>query len=60
MNGYIAFYGDRELEVYAPSSYEAWQKAVALFKPRKKQEHMVHVHLCKRADGSEVLHSTAF
>jgi hypothetical protein len=60
MNGYIAFFGDRELEVYAPSIWEAKQKAVAQFKPRKKQEHMVHVYLCKRADGSDVLHSTAF
>lgn len=55
-NGYIAFFKERRLEVYAPTSYEAKLKAVQLFKPRKSQEHEVHVHLCERKDGSQVIH----
>ena len=56
MNGYKAFFNGRETEVYADSLYAAKVKAVALFKPRRSQEHMVHVYLCEREDGSQVVH----
>ena len=58
MNGYIAFYAGKQTEVRAASLYAAKLAAVALFKPRRSQEHMVHVHLAERADGSAVLQST--
>ena len=58
MNGYIAFYAGKQTEVRAASLYAAKIAAVALFKPRRSQEHMVHVHLAERADGSTVLQST--
>lgn len=59
MNGYVAFFGGRETEVRADSLYAAKCAAVAFFKPRKSQEHMVHVHLAERADGSEVVHAAS-
>jgi hypothetical protein len=46
-NGYIAYYNGKQREVYASTSYEAQLKAVELFKPRKSQQHMVHVQLCE-------------
>jgi hypothetical protein len=46
-NGYIAFYNGKQTEIYADSLYEAKQKAVAFFKPRKSQAHMVHVELAE-------------
>jgi hypothetical protein len=57
MNGYIAFYAGRRTEVRAESAYAAKLAAVAFFKPRRSQEHMVHVHLAERADGSTVVHT---
>lgn len=53
MNGYIAFYKGKKLEVYAASSYEAQQKAAALFKARKSYE--VTVVLAEK-DGQQVTH----
>lgn len=55
MNGYIAFFNSKRTEVHAETSYDAWKKAVAFFKPRKSQEHMVHVHLAEK-DGEPVTH----
>ena len=55
MNGYIAFYKDKQKEVYAKTSYEAQQLAAKEFKAKKPYE--VTVVLCKLADGSEVLHT---
>jgi ribosomal protein S5 len=60
MNGYVAFYAGRQTEVRAASLYAAKLAAVAFFKPRRSQEHMVHVHLAERADGSAVVHATTF
>jgi len=55
MYGYKAFYNDKVTEVYAKTSYEAWQKAVEFFKVKKNKQHMVHVHLCEQ-NGEEVVH----
>jgi len=55
MNGYIAFYRGKQLEVLADSSYAAQLKAAALFKARKAYE--VTVVLAER-DGQQVVHST--
>lgn len=53
MNGYIAFYKGKKLEVYAASSYEAQQKAAALFKAKKSYE--VTVMLAEK-NGQQVTH----
>jgi len=60
MNGYVAFYAGRQTEVRAASLYAAKLAAVAFFKPRRSQEHMVHAHLAERADGSAVVHAPTF
>jgi hypothetical protein len=57
MNGYIAFYKGKQLEVHADSSYEAQQKAAAQFKARKSYE--VTVVLAERND-EQVVHTPDF
>ena len=54
MNGYIAFYKGKQIEVYAPTSYEAQTKAAAIFKAKKSYE--VTVMLAER-DGEQVVHT---
>ena len=56
MNGYIAFYKGRKIEVRAATSYEAQQVAAKVFKARKSYE--VTVVLSEK-DGEQVVHSTA-
>lgn len=41
MNGYLAFYKGKQLEVYADSSYAAQQKAAAQFKAKKSYDVVV-------------------
>jgi hypothetical protein len=55
MNGYICFYKDKRVEVYADTSYAAQQKAAVLLKARKSYE--VTVMLAEK-DG-EVYEHTA-
>ena len=57
MNGYKAFYRNKECEVEANSSYEAQTKAAAIFKARKVYE--VTVMLCEK-DGQQVTHVATF
>lgn len=59
MNGYLAYYDGKKIEVYAKTSYEAQQKAIEILKPPKSKKHLVTVYLCEREDGSQVVHSTA-
>lgn len=54
MYGYKAFWRGKTTEVRAASSYEAQQKAAAIFKTKKRHE--VTVVLCERPDGSQVTH----
>jgi hypothetical protein len=54
MNGYKAFYRNKTIEVYANTSYEAQQKAAAMFKAKKAWE--VTVVLCELA-GAQVTHT---
>lgn len=53
MNGYIAFYRGKQIEVRAATSYEAQQKAAQQFKAKKSYE--VTVVLCEK-DGQQVVH----
>ena len=57
MNGYIAFYKGKRAEVYANTSYEAQQKAAALFKAKKRYE--VSVMLAEK-EGQQVVHAPMF
>lgn len=56
MNGYKAFYKDKQKDVYAMSSFEAQEKAAKEFKARKSYE--VTVILCEKS-GEQVTHSTS-
>lgn len=56
MNGYIAYYKGKKLEIKAHTSYEAQKKAAEQFKARKAFE--VTVVLAEK-DGEPVTHSTA-
>jgi hypothetical protein len=56
MNGYIAFYRGRQIEVYSDSSYQAQQKAAAIFKAKKAYE--VTVVIAEK-NGEQVTHSPA-
>ena len=53
MNGYLAFYRGKQVEVQAATSYEAQQKAAQHFKAKKSYE--VTVHLCEK-EGQQVVH----
>lgn len=54
---YIAFFNGKDINLEATSLYAAKQAAVAHFKPRKKLEHMVHVHLVRLAGETKpVMH----
>lgn len=55
-NGYKAFWGSRTTDIYADTSREAQLKAINHWRVPRRQHHMVHVHLCERADGTEVIH----
>lgn len=57
MNGYLAFYRGKQIEVRAASSYEAQQKAAAEFKAKKAYE--VSVVLAEKA-GEPVAHVADF
>lgn len=57
MNVYIAFWRGKRIEVYASTSYEAQQKAAAVFKAKKAYE--VTVMLAERA-GEPVVHTADF
>lgn len=57
MNGYKAFYKNRETEVMADTSYQAQKKAAEFFKARKSYE--VTVWLCEK-NGEQVTHAPTF
>lgn len=54
MNGYKAFFNSKSCEVQAATSYEAQQKAAAIFKARKSYD--VTVILCEK-QGETVIHT---
>lgn len=56
MNGYIAFYKGRQIEVMADTSYQAQQKAAQQLKARKSYE--VTVVLAEK-NGQQVVHDGA-
>ncbi len=55
LNGYLAFYRGKQMEVWAKTPYEAEQKAAVIWKVKKTWE--ISVGLCVLADGTEVIHT---
>lgn len=56
MNGYVALFNGKRIEVYAETLYEAKQKAFKAFKPRKREERMISVVLAEK-DGEVIVHT---
>ena len=59
MNGYKAFYNGKTTEIYAETSLEARDKAVAHWKVKPKKAHMVTVILAEK-NGETVTHLPLF
>lgn len=57
MNGYVAFYRGKRIEVRANTSYEAQQKAAVILKAKKSYE--VSVVLAEKGDTA-VVHTADF
>ena len=57
MNGYVAFYKGKRIEVYAETKYAAQQEAAKQFKAKKSYD--VTVVLAEK-DGQEVIHTADF
>ena len=57
MNGYIAFYKGKQIEVHASTSYEAQQKAATQFRAKKSYD--VTVVLAER-NNEQVAHTPDF
>jgi len=57
MYGYKAFFKNKEIEVYASSSYQAQVKAMEQFKTKKG--HMISIVLCE-LKGEQVTHKPLF
>ena len=55
MNGYVAIWKGKRIEVYADSTYEAQQKAQKEFGKRCKKGYEIAVVLAEK-DGKEVTH----
>lgn len=55
MNGYIALYNGKKIELYAETLYDAKLKAIQLFKVNKKNEWQISVYLCEK-DNKPVIH----
>lgn len=56
MNGYIAFFYGKRLEIRAASKWAAVEEARRVLKVPKSKYGLLAVELAERADGSEVVH----
>lgn len=56
--GYVGFYNQKRVEVYASGMWEAKEKVIQHFKVPKSKQGLVAVMLAER-DGAPVVHSTA-
>jgi hypothetical protein len=59
MNEYVALWQNKQAEIFAETLYAAKLQAIALWKVRKTQQHMVSVFLVVKADGTPVIHAAA-
>jgi hypothetical protein len=57
MNGYIAIYKGKRIELYAESTYQAQRKAAEVFRAKKTYE--VDVYLAE-VNGATVEHTASF
>jgi len=57
MNGYLAYYKNKKIEVFAETAYQAQKKASEILKVKKSHE--VDVYLCE-VDSKPVIHTPTF
>lgn len=57
MNGYIAIYLSKRVEIRAKDKWAAVVEARKVLKVPKSRECLLAVELAERADGSEVVHT---
>lgn len=58
MNGYIAFFNNKRIEIYAASLWEAHEKAVKQLKIPKNKQGLLAVVLAEK-NGEAVVHHPA-
>ena len=58
MNLYIVSFKGVKHTIEAKDLYDAKLKGIALFKPSKKNQHLVWVELVQLANGTNIVHST--
>lgn len=58
MNGYVAFYGNKQVDVYADTLYAAKLKAIAELKVPKSKQGLLSVTLAEK-EGETVTHDGA-
>jgi len=56
MNGYLAFYNGKQIEVLATSSYAAQTEAARVFKVSSKNQYKVTVALAE-VNGEQITHT---
>lgn len=56
-NGYIAFYNDKTVEVWADTSFDAQKEAQRKLKVSEKNRYKITVCLCEK-EGEQVIHDT--
>ena len=59
MNGYIAFYNDKEIEIRAESLYAAKLEAIKQLKVQKSKQGLLAVVLAEKS-GEQVVHTPDF
>jgi hypothetical protein len=59
LNGYVCFYGQRRIEVYASSSYQAQQEVAKQLKVPAKKQYQISVNLAELG-GKPVVHTPDF
>lgn len=57
MNKYVAFYGQKQIDVEAETSYAAQKKAAEVLKVKPNKQYMITIMLAERSDGTQVVHT---
>lgn len=59
MYGYICFFGNKSVEVFADTSYQAQKKAVEIFKVSQKHAYKISVNLAEKNEN-QIIHLADF
>lgn len=59
MNGYIALYNGKKIEVIAETSYKAQVEAARVLNVKEKNRYKISVYLCEK-NGEPVTHVADF